>query len=402
MAIKTLKNFKLKNKKVLLRLDLNSPVVDGKVEDSPRIKEGAETIELLAKEGAKIAVIAHQGRKGDRDFVPLVQHADLLKKYTSASIEYVDDLFSQTAQEKIDSLKPGQTIILKNVREFDDEKNLKDKNNRYKSLCKLFDVYINDAFSVCHREQGSIILTAKYLPSCMGPHLQKEVESIKKFDPKSSKKGIFFIGGQKIEDYIPIFNVLKNKKNIVIASGVLANLFYVSIGKDLGYENTTVKANGQEPLIPILKKLYKKYPQQIILPIDFAIGDPDIKKATTRIEATIENAPFKEKIWDIGSKSIEIYKKHLSNADTVFMKGPLGYSELPQFSKATVEILSYISKVSKENGVFSLLGGGHLTTSIQKYNIQDNFSHISTSGGALIAFISGEKLPGIEVLKKIK
>jgi phosphoglycerate kinase len=143
-----------------------------------------------------------------------------------------------------------------------------------------------------------------------------------------------------------------------------------------------------------LKEVYEEHKDQIVLPVDFAID------AKTRKEISLEDMPSDKKIWDVGHKSVEIFKKEIEKAKIVFMKGPLGYSEIEKFNYGTVEILKQISKLTEEKKCFSLLGGGHLTTTIEEYGIETNFSHISTSGGALIAYISGEKLPGLEALEK--
>jgi phosphoglycerate kinase len=386
-------DFNLKNKFLLVRLDINSPVVKGKIQDSPRLKESAKTISILQKKGAKIVLIAHQGRKGDDDFTSLDQHAKLLSKHIRKKVRYVDFLFEKEAIEEIKKLKPQEVILLKNVREYKDELKL-DLPNKYYSFSKLFDLYVNDAFSVSHRAQASIILPPRVIPGCIGPSFKKELDALSRFHLTTKSKGVYFLGGSKIEDYLPLFNVLKNKKNIIIASGILANLFFVAKGFNLGYENKWLKQKGYTKLIPQLKELLQKYHDQIILPVDFAF---DI--GGRRIELPIEKAPFKEKIWDVGHQSVELYLSELNGSDLVFMKGPLGYSEIKKFSFATVTVLEEISKKSKR-GVFSLLGGGHLTTSISEYNIKDNFSYISLSGGALIKYLSGEPLVGLQALEK--
>lgn len=396
MALKTLSSLfkeKIKNKLVLLRIDINSPVVKAKILDNPRFKESAETIKELLKKRAKVAIIAHQGRLGSSDFLPLRQHSRLLSSYTKSKIRYVDDLFGNKAKEAILRLKGGNAILLKNVRSFKDELVIK-KNNRYKLLCKLFDLFINDAFSVSHREQGSIILPPHYLPSYIGRNFEKELFILRKFKFNKNKGTLFLIGGAKVEDYLPLFSALMNKNNIVLASGVLANLFLVSKGVNLGFENQWLKKKGYFPLLPKLKMLIKKHKKQIILPLDFAVDNNG-----KRQEKELLAFPIKKKILDVGHETTALFKKYLSKSDIIFMKGPLGFSEIPRFSYGTVHILKYISKLSKKKRIFSLLGGGHLTTTIQKYHIPNNFSYISTSGGTLIAFLSGEKLPGIAALK---
>lgn len=398
MSLKTLNQIALKNKSVLLRIDINSPVVKRKILDNPRFEASSKTIKYLIKNKAKIAIIAHQGRKGDSDFLSLKQHAKILSKYVKRKIKYIDDLFGKTATSKISLLKPGQAILLKNVRSFEDEKDISSKDNHYKEFCSQFNFYINEAFSVSHRAQGSIILPPKYLPSAMGLEFQKEFNALTKFKSSKAKTKIFILGGAKVEDYFPLFKFLKNKKNKLLAAGVLANLFLTAEGIDLGFESKCIKSHNYLPLLPKLKKLYAKYKSQIILPIDFGL----LTGKGKRKDAYLEDAPFKYKIYDIGNETTRMFKKYLDKANYIFMKGPLGFSELPKFSRPTREILHYIANLTKNKRTFSIIGGGHLTTAIKEYHLQSTFSHISLSGGALIACISGEKLPGIVALEKSK
>jgi len=394
MTLKSILKIDIRNKRVLLRIDINSPVVDGKILDNPRFKASCETIKYLIKKGAKVAILAHQGRKGERDFLPLKEHSKLLSKYTGGKISYVDDLFGEKAIESIKNLKPKHAIMLANVRNYDDELLIKKKQNGYIQLCNKFDIFVNDAFSVSHREQGSIIIPPKFLPSYMGLSIQKEISALDK-SKIGRQSTIYLLGGEKIKDYFPIFNNLKNKRNKIIASGVLANLLLVAKEFNLGYENKWLEEKGYIKLIPKLKSLCRKYKNQIILPVDFAIDD-----SGHRVEISLNGFPNGSKILDVGHESVRIFKKHFGKSKAIFMKGPLGFSEIDEFSYGTVEILKEISMISKNKKVFSLIGGGHLTTTISKYKIPDNFSHISLSGGALIAYISGEKLPGLEALKQ--
>ncbi|MEK6850457.1 MAG: phosphoglycerate kinase [Nanoarchaeota archaeon] len=391
--MKTLSNISVKGRRVLLRIDINSPIANGKVLDSPRFKESAKTISYLLKKGAGVAILAHQGRKDGKDFLSLQQHAKILSKYIGKKIRYVDDLFGDLAVDNINKLKSGDAILLANVRNYDDESLPNKKGNRYQYLCKNFDIYVNDAFSASHRKQGSIILPAKYLQSCIGIGFESEIKTIKKFKLKS-KNTLYVLGGEKIEDYLSIFNNLKNKKNKVLASGVLANLLLIAKGHNFGYENKWIEEKGYSHLIPKLKLICKKYSGQIILPVDFAIEDYN-----TRVELDLSDLPVQSKIWDVGHETVRIFKSEINKTKSIFMKGPLGFSEIPHFSYATVEILKEISLLSKRKRIFSLIGGGHLTTTLEKYKIPNNFSYISTSGGALIAYISGEKLPGLEALE---
>ncbi len=386
MSLNDISKINVKNKLVLLRIDVNSPVVNGKIVESPRFKEASQTIKYLVNKKARVVILAHQGRKGNNDFASLREHARILSLHSKIKINYIDDLFGEIAKKSILMIKPGDANLLKNVRAYRDEMNAK---NRYARFSRIFDLYVNDAFSVSHRRQNSIIIPPRVIPSYVGFNFHKELNALSKFNIKNS---LFLIGGSKIEDDFPIFNILKNNSKL-LASGVLANLFLVARGYDLGYENKWAKERGYYKFIPKLKEILRKHDEQIILPVDFAFG----KKK--RVERLLLQAPFKEKIWDVGSETADLFISHIKRAKSIFMKGPLGFSEIPIFSYSTVKILNEISKLSKEKKIFSILGGGHLTTTIKKYKIKNNFSYISTSGGALIHYLSGEKIPGIEALK---
>ncbi|MBI2632388.1 phosphoglycerate kinase [Candidatus Pacearchaeota archaeon] len=394
MNLPNLDKISFTNKKVLLRIDINSPVVKGKIALGPRFLQSNITIKELLDKKAKVVIIAHQGRKESKDFLSLEQHAKILSKYLEKDIKFVPYLFGEKALIEIENLEPGKSILLENVRASDDELNINDINNRYHSFCRLFDIYVNDAFSVSHREHGSIVIPPLHLRSFIGRIFERELNAAEHFSLNKAESTALVLGGAKVEDYLQLFDSLKKKKNKMLVSGVLANLILIAKGKNLGYENLWIIEQGYEPLIHKLKELVERYEKQIILPIDFAFGD------VKRKEITLEKAPFKDKIWDVGKKTVSLFKNQLEDVEAIFMKGPLGFSEIRQFSKSTVELLEFISELTEKKKIFSLLGGGHLTTTIEKYKIQKNFSYISLSGGALIQYLSGKKLPGIEAIEK--
>ena len=315
MKFKTLNDFDFKDKLVLLRIDINSPVVNRKVEDNTRFSQAAITIRELLDKKAKLVILAHQGRKGDKDFLEtLEQHAEILSSHAEKQISYLDDLFGPGILSALNSIESGEAILLKNVRCFDDESII--ENSRYPSLCRMFNIYVNDAFSVSHRKQGSIVIPPKFLPSCIGRSFEKEINALSRFKIKKDQKAVYLIGGQKIDDYLPLFNVLNNKNNKILASGVLANLFLISQGKLLGYENKWVKQQRYDKLIPKLKEIYSKYKEQIVLPIDFAVGNEDITKAE-RKEIQLSDFPTNDKIWDTGHKTVELFKEELKDAKII-------------------------------------------------------------------------------------
>jgi len=375
--MKTLSDFDFKEKTVLLRVDLNSDVVGKKVLISERIKASLETIKELKNKKAKIVVIAHQGNPGKSNFLSLKQHAVLMNKFIK--IKFVKDVIGKKAEKAIKDLKPGQVLLLENIRFINDEFHPEkaQKNRLTTTLSKLCDIYVNDAFSVCHRKQTSIILFPKYMKSCAGRLLEKEVKALKKIKIKNC---LYILGGAKPKENIKL---LKGK-NKVLACGLFGQLCIISKGKNLGFQNKYLKDD-----LPLVNKLKKKL-KNVETPVDFAI-----KINNKRVELDLEKFPSKYGIYDIGKKTQEKYIKVIRKAKTIYMKGPAGYCADKKFCKGTNSILKAIAR----NKGFSVIGGGHLSDAIEKSKInKKRFGHISLSGGALLRYIAGEKLPGLEVL----
>jgi len=374
--MRTLSSFNFKGKIVLLRTDLNSDVKNGKVLESERIKESAKTINELKKKKAKIVVIAHQGRPGKDDFVSLAQHAKLLNKYTK--VKFVDNIIGKKSEKEIRNLKSGEAILLENIRKEKDEFLPNKSDNKLLKLVKLCNIYVNDAFSVCHRNEASIVLFPKYLPNCAGRLLEKEVNALKKIKLKSC---LYILGGAKPEDNIKLLG-----KNKVLACGLFGQVCLINKGKNLGQQNKYLKK--QKAFIKIPKNKLKN----IETPVDFAV-----KINCKRKELVLDKFPNKYEIFDIGKKTQEKYVKEIKKAKSVYMKGPAGDCNIRGFEKGTFAILKAITSNKK---CFSLIGGGHLSDAIEASGISKNkFGHISLSGGALLNYIAGEKLPGLEALR---
>ncbi len=372
--MKTLSDFNFKNKIVLLRADLNSDVHKGKVLIGERIKQSAETIKLLKRKKAKIVVIAHQGRPGKKDFLSLKQHAKLLNRFVK--VKFVDDILGKKAEKEIENLKNGEAILLENIRKLKEEFK-PGKNKLVKFFINLCDLYVNDAFSVCHRKQTSIVSFPHYMKNCAGPLLEREVKALKKI---KIKKALFILGGAKPEDNIKLLG-----KNKVLACGLFGQLCVIAKGKNLGAQNKYLKDE-----LYLVKKLKKKL-RNVEIPVDFAI-----KQGGKRKELPLENFPSKYEIFDIGFETMKKYVVEIRKAKIIYMKGPAGYCADNKFCKGTFAILRAIAK----NKGFSLIGGGHLSDAIEMSGIsKKNFSHISLSGGALLSYIAGENLPGLDVLK---
>ncbi|MEM5777373.1 MAG: phosphoglycerate kinase [Candidatus Aenigmatarchaeota archaeon] len=399
MKFKTLDDYDFKNKTVLLRVDINLPYDEKtkKIQLSERLIESAKTIKELCEKGAKVVVLAHQGRKGDNDFISLREHAEMLSQYIGKKVIFIDSIIDEKAKNAIKSLKSGQVILLENVRFLEDEdieKTPEEHKNSslVKALMPLADVFVNDAFSASHRSHASIVGFVD-LPKIAGRLMEKELKSLEKtMNPE--KPNIYILGGAKPDDCIKIMNYGLEKGIIdeVLACGVLGELFLMAQGFELGEKTEQfLKDKKFYELSEGLEKTFKKYNEKIFIPLDVAIN-----KNGKRKEIDVVDLPTNEMILDIGSQTIKLFKERIKKAKTIVVKGPAGVYEEKGFEKGTKEILQAVAN----SKAFTLIGGGDTSVAMDTLGLDKNkYSYISLAGGALINYLSGKKMPGVEILK---
>ncbi len=376
MKFKSIRKLNLKDKAVLLRVDFNSNVVKGKVLESDRIKAHSETIKFLLNKKAKVVILAHQGSPGEKDFTSLKKHSKFLNKYVK--VKFVKDIIGKKAIKKIKNLKSGEALLLENIRFHKDEFNPKKSNKLVRGLAHWFDYYVNDAFSISHRNQTSVVSFPKVLPSAIGLVMEEELKNIEKLKSKL-KNCLFILGGKKSKDVIS----LVNKKNI-IATGKFSFLCLIAKGYNLGKENELLKKDMN--LIPKIKKNLKN----IKVPVDLAISDGGRK------DIDVEHFPKRYPVWDIGDDTIENYKKEIKKAKAIFFKGSPGIFEYRGFDHGTRELLEAVSK----SKAFSVIAGGQSSDAIKEFRIdKKKFGYVSLSGGSLVKYLAGEKLPGLIALQ---
>jgi phosphoglycerate kinase len=379
----------VKGKTVLLRVDLNSPVVNGKIVPGPRIDVHAETIKILSDRGAKLVVLAHQGRKGKPDFLPLEQHAKYIHHIIQKEVAFVTDVIGSEAKEAINRLKDGEILVLDNVRSLECENDKWGKITE--ALSPMADYFVLDAFSVAHRHHSSVVGFEKKLPCFAGLHLEEEIEALDKL--KEAKDITFVLGGSKVDDSFAIMKkwLREGRARKVLVVGALATLLLHAKGFHVGDSMEFLDFSNMESHCEDAKKILEEFDGHIVLPVDVAVSQ-DMK----RIECSVGSIE-KGQIWDVGPKTIELYKEAIFHSHTVVMNGPAGVYEIDDFSFGTKKILEAIAQCD----AFSLMGGGHTISAIDKFKLnRDHFSHISLAGKALIKYLSGQNLPGLIALEE--
>jgi phosphoglycerate kinase len=398
---KTLDDFQVKNKVVLVRVDFNSEIdpQTKKVNSDVRIRAHAEsTLKELAEKGAKTVVLAHQGRKGDADYTPLKEHAEILGKILNCPVKYVDDLFGDKAKAAIKSLQGGEILVLENVRGWDKETKsmtIEDasKTDLVQNLAPLADLFVNDAFAAAHRGHVSMVGFTAVLPSAAGRIMERELKSLSKALEKPEKPCVYVMGGAKADDSLEISKyVLGNGiADYVLTGGVTGQLFLAAKGVDIGKANMAfLEKKELTGLIPGIRALEEQFGDKVMIPVDVAMDADGVRK-----EIDVSSLPTENSLLDIGTKTVEAYSKKILSAKSIVVSGPMGVYENKEFNYGTKKVFEAIA----DSQAFSLAGGGNTIAAINEYGLTKKIGYISTAGGALIEFLMGKKLPGVVALE---
>ena len=380
LPFSVLDDIDVNNKVILVRADLNLPIEDGKVKDTTRLDLFSRTTlkELIEKE-ARIAILTHQGRKGKPDFTTTEIHASLLKERTGLDFKHIPSLYGAEAEEAMLELKKGNLnyIILENTRFYDEETAKVSMEEQSKSkmvsvLSKYADYFVNDAFSASHRNHASMVGFPFVLPSVAGRIMEWEIRSIEYIVEKDNEKTLYILGGAKVPESLEVIEkVLSENKAMKIAlGGLVANAF-------VGF--------GDPEDVKKAFELKNRFEELIYIPEDFVVDGKNIERGEL-------STPPK----DIGEKSVNMIKHLIDEAKQVFVNGPLGYFEDPDYIKASKEVFLHLA----ESKAFTVAGGGHTITLLNQLNLFDKIDHVSTGGRALLNAIMGKPLPAVEALKK--
>jgi 3-phosphoglycerate kinase len=390
LSIKDLNKNNLENKTVLLRVDLNVPIQDGIIIDSTRINSSMPTINYLLENKAKVVLLSHLGRpKGKKDKkYSLKPVYEFIKNNFNMNITFIDDCIGDNVENQIKKLDFPALVLLENVRFYpEEEKNDKEFSRK---LAKLGDIFVNDAFGTAHRSHSSTVGIAEFLPTYSGLLMEKEINFLSKaLNP--DKPFVAIIGGAKVSTKIGVLKNLINKTDYLIIGGAMTYTFLKALGKKTG--GSLVEDEYLDTAKEIIE-LSKNNECKLFLAKDHVVAE-SIDSDTIYI---VEEIPDNLSSFDIGTQSIEEIKDILSKAKTIVWNGPLGVFEKPQFEKGTKEIALFLSTL-KDKGITTIVGGGDSVAAIEKFNLTDKFSHVSTGGGASLEFLEGIELPGIKVIK---
>ncbi|HNX17945.1 MAG TPA: phosphoglycerate kinase [Methanoregula sp.] len=397
MPIGTLRDLGCSGKTVLLRLDLNSPIdpTSHLILDDKRFREHLPTIRALSD--SRVIIITHQSRPGKKDFTTLEAHAEKLEELLGTPVTYIDSIFGRHAKEVIHASKPGDVVMLENVR-FAAEENLTmtgeeaKKTHLVRRLSSMADFFVNDAFGTAHRSQPTVVGLPLAMKSAAGLLMEKEVSTLSKVFSGAPRPVCMVLGGTKVDDSIAVAaHVLENCiADNVIVIGVVANVFYLAAGYDIGKPSTQLieqlKYQGE---IKKAQEILAKFSDRVIMPASVAV-----RQNGKRAEYPIDKIPSDAPVMDLGMDALASLVATLKKSGTVVFNGPAGVFEDPDFATGTFELLRATSRVE-----FSVVGGGHTAAVIEKLGIENDFTHISTGGGACIEFLTGKKLPAVEALE---
>lgn len=390
---RSVRDLDLKNKKVLVRVDFNVPMKNGRILSDKKIVESIPTIKYILEQDASVILCSHLGRPEGKDkefsLKPVFKR---LGKYLKRKMFFADDVVSKDAKTKVKNLKPGEVLLLENVRFEKGE--TKNDEELAKKFAYFADVFVNDAFASCHREHASTFGVAKLLPSCVGFLVEKELDVLSSVVENPERPYVAIIGGSKVADKIGIISNLMNKVDTILIGGAMAYTFISAVGGSVGSSKVDFEN------IEIANKLLARANEKgvnIILPVDSVCAPTLSDDAKAKIFNSFE-IPEGMMGLDVGGKTLRLYAKALKGAKTVVWNGPVGAFEFKKFSKGTKKLAKIVGRLNANK----IAGGGDTANAIISFGLKNKFSHISTGGGATLKLLEGKSLPCVEIIPNVK
>ena len=394
-----LKECVVSNKNVILRCDINVPIVNGIIEDDTRIKAIIPTLKYLIQNQAKVILIAHFGRPEGK-FEESMSLKQVLKRIQELmnpiKVSFVDDCIGDKVRQAVTNTNYGEIILLENLRFYKQE--TKNDPEFSRSLASLGNLYVNDAFSCSHRAHASITGIPAILKSCAGFQMEVELDNLTNLLENAKKPMMAVVGGAKVSTKIDLLNSLSTKSQAILVGGGMANSFLYAIGKNIG--KSLCEKDLKETALKIIETA-KQNNCEIILPNDVVVVKEFKANASYRI-ASIDDVGDDEIIVDIGPKTIENLNIKLNNIATLVWNGPLGAFEMKPFNRGTEDFANIVAKLTKSQKLISIAGGGDVVSAINGCNLASDFTYISTAGGAFLEWLEGKDLPGVLALQNHK
>ena len=387
MNKKTVKDIDLKNKRVLMRVDFNVPMADGKVTDDKRIRAALPTIQYVLDQNASLILMSHLGRPksaSDSQF-SLRAAAEVLSTLLARPVQMAPDCVGPEVETMAKDLKPGEVLMLENTRfHAEEEKNDLDFAKR---LASLGEVYVNDAFGSAHRAHASTEGVARFLPAVSGFLMEQELEYLGRAVANPEHPYIAILGGAKISDKILVVETLLSQCDKLIIGGGMANTFLAAQG--LNMQDSLV----EEASLETAKGIMAKSADKLILPVDAVIADKFAEDANTQV-VDVGKIPAGWRMLDVGPKTVGVYQAALSGAKLIVWNGPVGVFEMPKFAEGTFAL----ARMLAESNAVTVIGGGDSASAVKKAGVAKQMTHVSTGGGASLEFLEGKELPGVAAL----
>lgn len=396
--MKTFQNFNFNGKKALIRVDFNVPLDENfHITDTNRIDAAIPTINKILKDGGAVILMSHLGRpkEGPTEKYSLKHLLPYLNKVLGVSVKFADDCIGEQAKILADGLKGGEVLLLENLRFYKNEE--KGDEEFAAKLAKLGDVYVNDAFGTAHRAHASTAIIAKFFPEnkMFGYIMEEEVKSIDRVLKNTERPFTAILGGAKVSGKIEIINNLIDKVDNLLIGGGMMFTFIKGLGGEVG------SSLVEEDLLQLARETSDKAEAnnvKIYIPQDAILAN-SFSNDAERMESGSTNIPAGWMGLDIGPKAIQAYREVILNSKTILWNGPMGVFEMPNFEEGTKAIAEAIAEATR-NGAFSLIGGGDSVAAINKYNLKDQVSYVSTGGGAMLEYIEGKILPGVAAIEE--
>ncbi|NLM63288.1 MAG: phosphoglycerate kinase [Mollicutes bacterium] len=391
---KTIKDYDLKGKRVIIRCDFNVPIKDGVITDDNRIIASLKTINYALDNGAKVILMSHLGRiKSEEDKMKnsLKVVADRLSEFLNKEVIFIPETRGSKLENAVKNLKEGEVILIENTR-FEDFPQKRESGNDPKLAkywANLGDIFINDAFGTSHRMHASNVGIGRLLPNGVGFLVEKEIKMIGEVIKNPNRPFIVILGGAKVSDKIGVIKNLVNIADYILIGGGMAYTFLCAKGLEVG------RSIVDKDSIDFCKEIMEKYSEKIILPVDVVCGKEidENTQTTLRLVEEIENS---EMGLDIGPKTVELFKKYLENCKTVVWNGPVGVFEIEKFSHGTKALADILAN----QNITTIIGGGDTAAAVIQMGYKDSYTHISTGGGASLEMLEGKILPGIDVINE--